>query len=85
VEGDDGRDSGTRGEEGERGGVVNGDDRCDVRGDNGGGVSRLGGLTLRDLVRGASVGVRDFCNSEGEYECCGFAMETKAIKKNLCS
>jgi hypothetical protein len=52
--------------EGERGGVVKGDDGWEVNGDERGSVSRGGGFNLWDLVRGASVGVCRFCNSEGQ-------------------
>ena len=59
---------------GECSGVVKGDDSCDVRGDDGGSILWEGGFTL---VRGASVGVCDFCNSEVKLLIVCFVAEVK--------
>jgi hypothetical protein len=70
ADGEIGGDSGIGDSTGECGGVVKRDEAWEeaweVKGDEGGSVSQGAGLDLWDLVRGASVGVCGFCNSEGK-------------------
>jgi hypothetical protein len=66
VDGETGGDSGIGDKTGDCGGVVKREDAWEVKGDEGGRVSRGGGVDIWDLVRGASVGVCSFWNSEGK-------------------
>jgi hypothetical protein len=72
--------------EGERSGVVKGDDGWEVNGDERGSVSRGGRFNLWDLVRGASVGVCGFCNSEGQLPVVYFVDDVMSGRlKVICS
>lgn len=57
MDGETSGESGIGDKTGDCGGVVKREDAWEVKGDEGGRVSRGGGVDIWDLVRGASVGV----------------------------